>query len=341
MRSEEREITIVGGGPVGLFGAFYAGMRGASCRIIDALPELGGQVTALYPEKYIYDVGGIPKILGKDFVRGLVQQTSRFQPDVRLAEEVTGLTTEQGADGAPVYVLRTRAAEYRSRAVVVTGGIGAFAPRKLAVPDCDDWLGRGLHDRVLDKSVFAGKRVLLVGGGDSAFDWAVNLVGVAAWIVMVHRRDGFRAHQATVDEVRRLAAEGLMELRLFREVRALHGGAAVEAATLVDTRTGLEEVVPVDAVLPQLGYVSDLGDIRHWGLDLERDAVVVNQKMETGRPGIYAAGDIVTYPGKLPLIATGFGEVCVAVNQAVHYLHPERKVMPGHSSNMEKLFGSQ
>lgn len=337
---DEREITIVGAGPVGLFGAFYAGMRGASCRLVDALPELGGQVTALYPEKYIFDVGGIPRILGKDFVRGLVQQAMQFAPDVRLAEEARGLATETDAAGATWFTLTTPVARYRSRAVVVTGGIGAFAPRRLNIADYDAWLGRGLYDRVLDPQVFAGKRVLLAGGGDAAFDWAVNLQGVAAHIVMVHRRDGFRAHQATVDQVRRLCEQGRMELRVFREVRAIHGAGHVAAVTLVDSRSGAEERVAVDAVLPQLGYVSDLGDIRNWGLTLEQDAIVVNQRMETGRPGIYAAGDIVTYPGKLPLIATGFGEACVAVNQAVHLLHPEKKVMPGHSSNMEKLFTS-
>ena len=333
-----RDITIVGAGPVGLFGAFYAGMRGASCRLVDALPELGGQVTALYPEKYIYDVAGFPKILAKDFIKALTQQGLQFMPDVRLAEEVVGLAEEAGADCRQVFTLRTPVGEYRSRAVVLTGGIGAFAPRRLPIDDYDAWLGRGLHDRVLDPSVFAGRRVLLVGGGDSAFDWAVNLQGVAAWIVMVHRRDGFRAHQATVDQVRRLCAEGKMELRLFREVRAIHGTRGVESVTLMDTKAKQEEVVAVDAVLPQLGYISNLGDIRHWGFTFDKDAVVVNQQMETGRAGMYAAGDIVTYPGKLPLIATGFGEVCIAVNQAVHHVYPERKVMPGHSSNMEQLF---
>lgn len=332
-----RDITIVGAGPVGLFGAFYAGMRGATCRLVDALPELGGQVTALYPEKYIYDVGGIPKVLGKDFIKGLVEQAMRFAPDVRLAEEALALDTVPGPAG-PEFQLRTNVAAYRSRAVVLTCGIGAFAPRRLAIDDCDAWLGRGLFDRVLDKQVFAGKRVLLVGGGDSAFDWAVNLQGVAAHIVMVHRRDGFRAHQATVDQVRRLCDEGRMELRLFREVRAIRGAGRVEAVTLVDTRAKREEEVAVDAVLPQLGYVSSLGAIRAWGLTLEQDAIVVNQQMETGREGVWAAGDIVTYPGKLPLIATGLGEVCVAVNQAVHYVYPDKKVMPGHSSNMEQLF---
>lgn len=333
--ADEREITIVGAGPVGLFGAFYAGMRGASCRLVDTLPEPGGQLTALYPEKYIYDVGGFPKILAKDLVRSLVEQAGRFHPEFRLAEDVLRLDEEPGDDGRPVFTLVTAREAYRSRAMLVTAGIGAFTPRKLAIDDYDHWLGRGLSDRVTDPGIFAGKRVLIVGGGDSAFDWAVNLQGVASWVLMIHRRDGFRAHQATIDQVRRLCDEGRMALRTFAEVRAIHGSDRIEAVTIVDAKTKQEERVPVDAVLPQLGYLSSLGVIADWGLALEKDKVAVNQLMETGRTGVYAAGDIVTYAGKLPLIATGFGEVCAAVNQAVHWLHPDKKVMPGHSSNME------
>jgi thioredoxin reductase (NADPH) len=333
-----RDVTILGAGPTGLFGAFYAGMRGATCRIIDALPELGGQVTALYPEKFIYDVGGIPKILGKDFVRQLREQALRFSPDVRLAEEVIGLGREE-SDGRTVFVLRTTVDEYRTRSVVVAAGIGAFSPRRLPLDDYDSWLGRGLYDRVADPALFRGARVLLVGGGDSAFDWAVNLQGVARSVLMIHRRDGFRAHQATVDEVRRLAAEGKMELRTFWEVKAIHGAGKVEAATIINNRTREEERVEIDALIPQLGFVSDLGDLVNWGLALQKDEIVVNQMMETSVPGIYAAGDIVTYQGKLKLIATGFGEVCIAVNNAVHYVYPEKKAFPGHSSNMEGVFG--
>jgi len=333
-----RDITIIGAGPVGLFGAFYAGMRGASCRLIDALPDLGGQLTALYPEKYIYDVGGFPKVLAKDLVRGLREQALQFQPDVRLAQEVTGMRREAGEEGRPQFVLTTSEAEYRSRTLVISAGIGAFSPRRLPIGDYDAWLGRGLYDKVMDPGQFAGQRVLLVGGGDSAFDWAVNLQGVARSIVMIHRRDGFRAHQATIDQVTRLCDEGRMELRTFWEVKAIHGGDRVEGATLVNARTQEEERVALDAVIPLLGFVSRLGDIANWGLTLDRDEIVVNQLYETNVPGIYAAGDVVTYPGKLKLIATGFGEICSAVNNAVHYLHPEKKAFPGHSSNMDRVF---
>ena len=335
---ELRDITIIGAGPVGLFGAFYAGMRGATCRIIDALPELGGQVTALYPEKYIFDVGGIPKILGKDFVRQCVQQALQFKPDVQLAQEVVGMRREEGPDGKALFVLRTPVAEHRARAIIIAAGIGAFSPRKLPLEDCDRWLGHGLHDKVLELESFRDRRVLLVGGGDSAFDWAVNLQGVARSILMIHRRDGFRAHQATVDQVQRLCCDGKMELRTFWEVAAIHGDERVRAATIVDTRTKTRERVEIDALIPLLGFVSDLGDLANWGLTLQKDEIVVSQMMETNVPGIYAAGDIVTYPGKLKLIATGYGEACVAVNNAVHWLYPDKKAFPGHSSNMDKVF---
>ncbi len=337
--SDVRDITLIGAGPVGLFGAFYAGMRGASCRLIDALPELGGQVTALYPEKYIFDVGGIPKALGKDFVKACVAQGLQFKPDVQLAQEVIGLRRDTDADGKAIFLLRTPLAEYATRAIVVAAGIGAFSPRKLPLDDYDAWLGNGLFDKVIDPTAFRGQRVLLVGGGDSAFDWAVNLQGVAKSIVMIHRRDGFRAHQATIDQVNRLCADGRMELRTFWEVKAIHGeGGRVAGATIHQTKTKQEERLALDAIIPLLGFVSNLGDIANWGLTLEKEEIVVNQLMETNVAGIFAAGDIVTYPGKLKLIATGYGEVCTAVNNAVHAIYPSKKAFPGHSSNMEGVF---
>ncbi len=336
--SDIRDITIIGAGPVGLFGAFYAGMRGASVRLVDALPELGGQLTALYPEKYIFDVGGFPKVLAKDLVKGLTQQAMQFAPDIQLAQEVVGLRTETDEAGKAVFVLTTAEGEYRSRSLIVAAGIGAFSPRKLPLDDYDAWLGKGLYDKVIDPKQFAGKRVLLVGGGDSAFDWAVNLQGVAKSILMIHRRDGFRAHQATIDQVQALCAAGKMELRTFWEVKRIHGSGVVEGVTIANSKTKEEEKLALDIVIPLLGFISNLGDIANWGLELQKNDIVVNQLMETGRAGIYAAGDIVTYPGKLKLIATGFGEVCTAVNNAVHWVYPDKKTFPGHSSNMEGVF---
>jgi thioredoxin reductase (NADPH) len=195
-----------------------------------------------------------------------------------------------------------------------------------------------VFDRVLDPKAFTDKRVLLVGGGDSAFDWAVNLQGIAKHIVMVHRRDGFRAHAATVRQVQELCAAGRMELRTFWEVRAIHGADSVERVTLYNNKTKEEDSVPVDAVIPQLGFLSSLGAIAEWGLELEKGDIKVQSTMATNVPGIFAAGDITTYPGKLKLIATGVAEASIAVNHAVHFINPTAKVEPGHSSNMA-LFG--
>jgi thioredoxin reductase (NADPH) len=332
-----KDITIIGAGPTGLFAGFYAGMRGASFRLIDNLDQLGGQLTALYPEKYIFDVAGFPKILAKDLVKGFAEQVLQWKPPVHLGEKVVGLRREQ-ENGAPLFVIATDRGDYASRTVVIAGGIGAFTPRKLPLKDADRWLGKGLYDRVLNPREFAGRRVLIVGGGDSAFDWAVNLHGVARSILMIHRRDGFRAHQATVDQVKALSEKGELELRTFWELRAIHGAERVERVTLVNNQTKAEETIEIDCVLPQLGFVSALGAIAEWGLDIEKNEIRVSQIMETNIPGIFAAGDITTYPGKLKLIATGVSEACIAVNHAVHFINPGKKVEPGHSSNLA-IFG--
>src|SRR6059036_1522437 len=336
---ETKDITIIGAGPTGLFAAFYAGMRGASHRLIDNLDQVGGQLTALYPEKYIFDVAGFPKILAKDLVKGMAEQGLQWKAPVHLGQKVIGLRKEQ-ENGKPTFTVVTDADEFVGRTLLIAGGIGAFTPRKLPLKDADQWLGKGLYDRVLNPKEFSGKRVLIVGGGDSAFDWAVNLQGVARSILMIHRRDGFRAHQATVDQVQALAAAGKMQLRTFWELKAIDGDAHIERVTIFNNKTKEEETVPMDCVIPQLGFVSSLGAIAEWGLEIEKGDIQVTQTMESNIPGIYAAGDITTYPGKLKLIATGFSEACIAVNQIAHFLNPAAKVMPGHSSNMA-LFGQK
>jgi len=335
---EVRDITIIGGGPTGLFGAFYAGMRGASCRIIDSLPQLGGQLTALYPEKYIYDVAGFPKVLAKDLVNGLVQQGLQFGAQVLLNQEVSGLMREQ-VGGEEVFVLDTPSGRHGTRTILIAAGIGPFSPRRLGLADEASWWGRGLYDRVLQPEALRGRRVLIVGGGDSAFDWAARLQPIARSVLQIHRSASFRAHTATVRQVEELCAAQRMELRAFWEVKALHGGERLDAATIVNTRTKAVERVPADAVVALLGFVSRLGAVAEWGLAIAKDEIVVNSAMETSRSGLWAAGDIVAYPGKLKLIATAVAEAAVAVNGAVRFIHPEAKFSPGHSSEMEHLFG--
>ena len=329
MDDSVRDITILGGGPTGLFGAFYAGLRGLSTRIIDSLPELGGQLTALYPEKYIYDVGGIPKILAKDLAREMVAQGMQFDPEVVLDEEIGTLDRDGEA-----FRLVCRKGEYLSRTVVVAGGKGAFEPRHLTCPGYQELMGRGVVYAVKDPEEYRDKRVLIVGGGDSALDWALILRDVAAQLTMVHRRDGFRAHETSVDQLHAASEAGELDLRTFHEVIEVHGTDHVDGATICDTRSKKAQRLEVDALLCFLGFKPDLGSIKSWGLELDKNRIVVNQLMETNIPGVYAAGDIVSYEGKLDLIATGYAEAAIAVNNAVHRMNPKARVEPGHSTNL-------
>lgn len=331
------DISIIGGGPTGLFGAFYAGMRGASCRIIDALPALGGQLMALYPEKYIFDVAGFPKVLAKDLVRDMTTQALQFGASTHLGEVVTGLRRGE-TDGQEHFLLETSENVYPTRTIILAAGIGAFEPRKLPLEGVEHWEGKGLYDKVLDPKQFAGQHVLLVGGGDSAFDWAVNLQGIAKSITLIHRRDVFRAHAATVKQVEEFTQCGFCDLRTFWEVRAIDGNGRIERVTIANAKTKETETIEVDAIIPLLGFHSDLGAINEWGLDSAKADIKVDQVMATNVAGIYAAGDVTAYPGKLKLIATGVAEACIAVNNAVHLINPKAKVNPGHSSNMA-IFG--
>jgi thioredoxin reductase (NADPH) len=337
MTHDLKDITIIGGGPTGIFALFYAGMRGATARIIDALPELGGQLAALYPEKYIFDVAGFPKVLAKDLVRSLAEQAGQFGQPIHLAQRVVAL--EKDSQG---FVLVTETDRFPTRAIVIAAGIGAFSPRRLPQACAAPWYGRGIFDKVLEPEQFRGRKVVIIGGGDSAFDWAHQLLMRDATVTIVHRTDKFRAHDATVAQVRAAAENGgRAQILTFHELADIQCvGETLSGVVLTDKKTKLTRSVEAEVVLPMLGFISDLGPLGEWGLMLEKDEIVVTSTMETGVAGIYAAGDITTYPGKLKLIATGFGEAATAVNQAVHWIYPEKKVAPGHSSNMA-IFGQK
>lgn len=328
MQNETVDITIIGGGPTGLYGLFYAGMRGVSARIIDVLPELGGQLTALYPEKDVFDVAGFPRILAKDLARELVTQALQFDAEVRLGERVLALNPEDGR-----FDLRTDEGARPTRAVVIAGGKGAFKSRTLAVPGWDEFLGRGLTTHVQDPEAFRGKRVLIVGGGDSAFDWSWGLHRIAGRLTHIHRSDRYRAHERTVAQVEGAHESDELELRTFHVVTEIHGSDRVEGATLRHTKTKDTFRIEVDEIIALIGFVPNIGPIAEWGLELERNTIRVDSRMQTNIPGVYAAGDITTYDGKLELISTGFGEAAIAVNNAVHYLDPSAKVNPGHSTS--------
>ncbi|HWL39246.1 MAG TPA: NAD(P)/FAD-dependent oxidoreductase [Gemmatimonadaceae bacterium] len=330
------DITIIGGGPTGLFASFYAGMRGATAQIVDALPQLGGQLTALYPEKYIFDVAGFAKVLAKDLVKELVEQAAQFKLNAHLNQNVTALEQEEDH-----LVLVTETDRFPTRAIVIAAGIGAFSPRRLPQACAEPWYGRGIFDRVSNPEDFRGQRIVIIGGGDSAFDWAQQLRDRAKAVTLVHRSDKYRAHGATIADVVAAATNGRTTLLPFHELHDVRSeGEKLVGITIREVKSKATQDLDADAVLPMLGFHSDIGALAEWGLNCVKDEIVVNSMMETGRPGIYAAGDITSYPGKLKLIATGFGEAATAVNQAVHWIYPEKKVNPGHSSNMA-IFGQK
>jgi thioredoxin reductase (NADPH) len=323
------DMLIVGAGPAGLFGAYYAGFRGMSVAIMDSLPEPGGQISAMYPEKVIYDVAGFPAIRGRDLVKNLVEQADTFSPRYLLDEQAAELTHENEDGGVPGAVVVTSAAGLRvaAKAVVITGGLGTFTPRPLPVGS--EYLGRGLVYFVPSLAVYQDKDVLIVGGGDSAFDWAMSLDGVARSITLVHRRDKFRAHEHTVSKV----SESGTEVLTFHEVHEVHGDDEIQGVTLKDAKTGETRRLDVQGVVAALGFTADLGPLTRWGLTIDKRHIVVDTRMWTGVERIFAAGDITDYDGKVRLIATGFGEVATAVNNAAPVVDPSAKVFPGHSSD--------
>lgn len=320
------DIAIIGAGPTGLFAAYYGGFRGLRVKLIDSMPELGGQITALYPEKFIYDVAGFPRVLGKELVRNLIDQALQYRPAVCLNEQVQELHLE----GDRRIRLVTDRQEHHARAVLITAGIGSFTPRKLPAPELARFEGKGLAYFVRSVEEYRDLDLLVIGGGDSAVDWCLNLDGITRSTTLIHRRDRFRAYE---DSVKKLY-DSSVRVRTFHELKALLGADRVEGAVIYDNRSKAEETLPVSAVLACLGFHSNLGPLRSLGLDLEQDAIRVTTRGETSLPGVYAAGDIAAYPGKVKLIATGFGEAATAINNAAAYINPALKVFPGHSSTL-------
>ncbi len=323
------DITIIGGGPTGLATAYYAAHRDASVRIVESLEQLGGQVSAVYPEKHIFDVAGYPKVNGQELIDRLTEQAMQYSPDVRLGEVVE--TIEHVGD--EIHMHTGGGETLRTRAMIITAGHGAFNPRKLDLPDLDRWEGNGLHYFVRRKDVFAGRRVALVGGGDSALDWAMGLQDVAQPpILLIHRRDRFRGLESSVNEVQRLAEDGMVSILTPCEVRAAAGNGHIEQITVENTETGELAEHPVDELVTLLGFVSHLGAIANWGLEFEnKRQIAVNRVMETNLPGVYAAGDVAGYEGKITLISIGFGEAATAANHAVAHIRGE-KAQPKYST---------
>lgn len=335
---EIRDITVIGAGPVGLCTAFWAGMREASVRVIDSLPTIGGQVLTLYPEKWIYDIPGYPRLLGKDLIDQLrVQSLDQFDVPVHLettAETIGWEPDPENPEKNLVVLNTTEGKQLRSRALIVAGGHGAFEPKKLPGIELDEWEDRGLHYFVKEKSEFAGKRVVIVGGGDSACDWTVNLLDVAEQVTLVHRREGFRAHEATVQQIQVAQDKGEIDVFVPHQIRTASGDGRLERIVLFHSENEDETVeLECDALLLQLGFKTALGPLKEWEFEISRGALVVNHTMKTNLENVWACGDITTFEGKIKLIATGFGEAAIAVGQAVHAIRPETKLQPKYSTN--------
>jgi len=318
------DVTIIGTGPVGLYAAYYSGLRGMRVKLIDSLAQLGGQLAALYPEKYIFDVAGFPQIRAKVLISNLTEQMIQYSPAIHLGEKVVDLKVHPEL----VTLTTSTGIVHYSKSVIITAGVGAFMPRKLDLPNFDALDGKGIHFFVTDMSRFEGKRLMIVGGGDSAFDWALNLNGIAKSITLIHRTDKFRAHEDTVVKVLELP----VTIKTFHEIKEIHGEDFVEGLTIFDNRTKEEAFHEVDDVLMTLGFLTNLGPIKEWGLDISGNSIKVSSRMETSLPRVFAAGDIVDYEGKLRLISTGFGEAAIAANHAKALVDPKSKVNPGHSS---------
>jgi thioredoxin reductase (NADPH) len=321
--THECDILIIGAGPAGLYAAYYAGFRGWSVVVMDALPEAGGQITAMYPEKDIFDVAGYTSVKGRVLVENLVASAAPFSPTYVLGEQAVAL---EAPEEGQVTVTGSAGTVISAKAVIITGGIGSFTPR--ALPADDGWAGRGLVYFVPQLADHADKDVVIVGGGDSAFDWAYALQPIARSVSLVHRREQFRAHGAMIDTVRD------MGVALFTscEVSAIRGEDWIAEVEVTHKVTGEVTVLPAQTVVAALGFVANIGPIATWGVELLKRHIVVDTAMRTNVPHVFAAGDIVTYPGKVPLISVGFGEAALAVNNAAPIVDPGMGIFPGHSS---------
>lgn len=334
------DISFIGAGPTGLFGAFYAGLRELSVKLIDALPQPGGQLIALYPEKMIYDTPGLPAILAKDLVTDLVRQASQWKPVFALSERAHGLQrvpAPGGPEGETCWRVDTDRGQHYTRTLILAAGIGAFEPVTLKDETVQGFIGRGVEYMVHDLDAYRNKRVLIIGGGDSAVDWALAMQPIAKHVTLIHRREGFRALDTSVNALK----ASTVDVRLFHELRTLKGKDRVSSAAIFDSRTQAETTLEVDEVILALGFKADLGPVREWGLEtIGRRYVKVNCKGETNLPGVYAAGDVALQENQDPLnlIVIGYGQVTTAVNYAYTVVRPGGKVFPGHSS--EKMAGT-
>lgn len=319
------DALIVGAGPCGLFQVFELGLLGISAHLVDALREPGGQCTELYPDKPIYDIPAIPVLNAQDLVDALLKQIEPFNPTFHLGEEVT--VVRPLGEGEGFHVETGAGTQFHAQTLFLAGGVGSFQPRKLRLDGAEAIEGRQLHYRVKDSSRFRGRRLLILGGGDSALDWALELSGIAESVTLAHRRDEYRAAPASVAQFKELVAQGRAQLREKARATRLHLSGDDLSAVTLSVEDVEREPLEVDDLLAFFGLAPKLGPIAGWGLDLNRKTVNVDpEKFQTSVPGIFAIGDICHYPGKKKLILSGFHEAALAAFAAKAILTPGKKV---------------
>lgn len=321
------DLTIIGGGPVGMFTAFYAGLRQAKVKIIEALPQLGGQPGMLYAEKNIYDIAGYPVITGEELIKNLKTQMDRFDTTLVYGEEAFELN--KNAEG--IFEIQTTKNLHYSKAVIISAGNGAFRPRKLEIEHAEKYENNNLHYFVNNIESFRDKTVAICGGGDSAVDWALTLEPIAKKVYLIHRRPQFRAQEHSVQLLNESSIEILTP---FVPISINGNNDILTSVTLQEARKENTMELEIDDFLINYGFSSSIGGMKKWGFEVNGNAIVVNSKMETTIPGVYAIGDIGTYEGKVKLISTGFGEAPVAVNNAMVYINPDSRVQPMHSTSL-------
>lgn len=318
------DVVIVGAGPCGLFQVFELGLLGLKAELVDSIRQPGGQCTELYPDKPIYDIPGIPVCSGQELTDALLQQIEPFNCGMHLHEEVCVVRKDEDDT---FHVETNAGTQFHAKAVVIAGGVGSFQPRQLRLPGVDNFEARNLHYSVQDPKQFSGKRLAILGGGDSALDWVLELINVATHITLVHRRNEYRAVPDSVDKMRKLVADGKMDVIESAKATAAEIADGLIRSITIQPKDAESLEVPVDDVLVFFGLAPKLGPIAEWGLDLNRKTINVDtEKFETSVPGIYAIGDISYYPGKKKLILSGFHEAALAAFAIKQRIEPEKKV---------------
>ncbi len=320
--SHQTDVVIVGAGPAGLFAVFECGMVRLNCHVVDVLDDAGGQCTALYPEKPIYDIPGFPRIEAAELVVRLKAQAAPFRPVYHLGEQVQAL---EALSGGFWQVTTSKGTVLQARAVIVAAGVGAFGPNRPPLPGIEAYEGKSVFYYVTQRETFRGKRVVIAGGGDTAVDWALSLSEVASRVSVIHRRDKFRAVPESEARLKALAKAGKIDLVVPYQLQALEGKDGQLSVVVAATLDGTPRRIEADMLLPFFGLSMSLGPIADWGLALERNQIAVEPSTAaTSKPGVFAIGDVVTYPGKLKLILTGFSEAAIAARSAYALVHPEK-----------------